>query len=241
MIPLIYISISILILIITYTYSSIRILWRKYLLYRQTRQSVKLFATASDDEDSNADVEEEVFLEDDTEEEDDDGENSEATLIESLPQNTKVKIVEEKQPHLLLWNGGEILLLAGELALSTFAIIKGEGWRSIEIAGHVQWVYLLLICLLRIMIGTQRTKRLWNHSMLIYLFNWPIAFFLLRTAIRKGDKERLGMEIANMCFVSGLCLLVLTTRPGNKPVKLVSTNGLEPTHVHLSFHMYADI
>src|SRR5947207_674227 len=37
--------------------------------------------------------------------------------------------------------------------------------------------------------------------------------------------------IANMCLVTGLCGLVLSSRAGNKPVKLVSTNGLEPSKV----------
>ena len=238
LIPLIYIGISLLVLIVTYTSISLRILWGKYLLYRQSRESVKLFVTEADDEDFNEE-DEEVFLGDD-EDSEDDGESSETTLIDNLPQNTKVEIVEEKQPHLRLWNGAEVLLLAGELALHTFAIIKGEGWRSMEIAGHLEWMYLLFICFLRMMIGSKRAKGLWTHSTLIYLFNWPIAFLLLRSAIQKGEKQRLGMEVTNMCFVSGLCVLVLTTRPGNKPVKLVSTNGLEPTHVPSQFYVHAE-
>jgi hypothetical protein len=114
--------------------------------------------------------------------------------------------------------------------LSIFSIIKGEGWRSIAVAGLGQWIYLLLVSLLRF-VGTKRTKSLWTHSMLIYFFSWPIAFMLLRSAIlHHGD---LGVGIANFCLLTGLYGLVLTSRAGNKPVKLGSTNGLEPSRVHL--------
>jgi hypothetical protein len=74
--------------------------------------------------------------------------------------------------------------------------------------------------------------------MLIYLFSWPIAFVSLRSAILKSDKIELGIQIANMCLVTGLCGVVLTSRAGIKPVKLVSTNGLEPTRVRLPQKMY---
>jgi hypothetical protein len=217
-IPLIYIGASICILLLTYTYSTLRSYYRNYKLRSNT---AKLLATTGEEYDS----EEEAIAEGDS-----DGDNSESTLIESLPQHTKISIIEDRPAYERVWVAAEIGLLAGEVALSIFSIIKGEGWRSIAVAGHIQWIYLLIIALLRFM-GTQRTRGLWSHSMLIYLFSWPIAFLLLRSAILGHRNLDLGVEIANICLITGLCGLVLTSRAGNKPVKLVSTNGLEPSKV----------
>lgn len=219
-IPLIYIGASLCILLLTYTYSSLRSYYRNYKLRSTT---AKLLATTDEEYDS----EEEAVVEEDS-----DGNNSESTLIDSLPQHTKISIVEDRPAYERVWVAAEIGLLTGEVVLSIFSIIKGDGGRSIAVAGHIQWIYLLIIALLRFM-GTQRTRSLWTHSMLIYLFSWPIAFLLLRSAIIGRQNLDLGVAIANVCLITGLCGLVLTSRAGNKPVKLVSTNGLEPSRVNL--------
>jgi hypothetical protein len=218
---LIYIGTSVVVLLFTYTYTSIRSYYR---LYNLRLNAPKPLVTTDDEFSDEEVVDEEVVDEDEGDHE------SEYTLTSSLPKDTKVSIIEDPPAHERLWVGAEITLLLAEIGLSIFSIIKGEGWRSITVAGLVQWVCLLLIGLLRFL-GTKRTKSLWMHSMLIYLFSWPIAFMLLRSAIlHHGD---FGVGIANFCLVTGLCGLVLTSRAGNKPVKLVSTNDLEPSRVHL--------
>ena len=219
MIPLAYIGISILILFLTYTYASLQSIYRNYKL---RSNAAKLLST-TDDEPFDSD--EEVFIDEDSE-----GHDSESTLIDSLPQNTKVSVIEDRPTFERIWVTAEILLLLGELALSIFSIIKGEGWRSIAVVGHVQWVYLLILALLRLS-GTKRTRTLWSHSVMIYILLWPIAFSLLRSAVLGGGNLDLGVQIANVVIVTGLCGLVLTSRAGNKAVKLVSTNGLTPTRV----------
>ena len=157
-IPLVYIGISILVMLLTYTYTSVRSIYRNYKLQSNT---AKLLAT-SDDGSFDSD---EVLTECNSE-----GDTSESTLIGSLPQDTKVCVIENTPSWERAWVAAEIALLAGQVALSIFSIIKGEGWRSIAIAGHVQWVYLLIIALLRLL-GTQRTRKLWSHSTFIYLFS----------------------------------------------------------------------
>jgi hypothetical protein len=219
-IPLTYVGISIFVLLLIYTYTSLRSIYRNYKLRSTT---AKLFATTDDEFDSDEDV----FIHEDSEEN-----NSESTLIGSLPHGTKVSIIEDKPIYERLWVFAELFLLSGEVGLSIFSLINGEGWRSIAVAGHVQWVYLFIIAMLRLL-GTQRTRRLWNHSMLIYLFSWPIAFILLRSSVLGHRKVDLRVQILNICLVTGLCGLVLTSRAGNKAVKLVSTNGFEPTRVCL--------
>lgn len=218
-IPLLYVAASVVVLLLMCTYNTLRSYYRDY---RLRSNAPRLLAT-TDDESVSSD--EEVIVEDDS-----DGDNSESTLIDSLPQNTKVEIIEDKPAYEKVWVAAEIILLVGQVALSIFSIIKGEGWRSIGVAGHIQWVYLLFIAMLRFM-GTKRTRNLWTHSMMIYLFSWPIAFLRLRSAVLSHQNLDLSVEIANMCLVTGLCGLVLSSRAGNKPVKLVSTNGLEPSKV----------
>ena len=221
-IPLVYVGISMLILLSTCTYTLLQSIYQTYGLLTNIARSL----ATSDDE--SLDTDEGVP----DSENDNDASNSESTLIESLPRDTKVLVIEDRPSYERIWVFAEISLLLGQVALSIFAIIEGEGWRIVVVAGHVQWVYLLIIALLRLM-GTHRTRRLWSHSTLIYLFSWPIAFLLLRSAILGQQKLDLGIQIANICLVTGLCALVLTSRAGNKAVKLVSTNGLEPTRVCL--------
>ena len=220
-IPLIFICVSVSLLLFAYSYSILRTLWRGYHRWRAAE-----YVPVEEEEDLDSD--DEVFVDDGGDERED--ADSEATLVNSLPQDTKVVITEDKPAFGWAWVGSEVGLLLGQVGLSIFSIVKGEGWRSIAAAGYIQWAYLLMIALLRF-IGTKRTKQLWTHSTIIYILYWPIAFLLLRSAILKGDKLGLGIQIANMCLVSGLCLLVLTSRAGNRPVRLVSTNGLEPTTV----------
>jgi hypothetical protein len=219
-IPLTYVAASVVVLLLTYSYTTLRSYYRDY---RIRSNAPRLLAT-TDNESISSD--EEVVVEDDS-----DGDNSESTLIGSLPQNTKVEIIEDKPAYERVWLAAEIILLLGQVALSIFSIIKGEGWRSIGVAGHVQWVYLLFIAMLRFM-GTKRTRSLWTHSMLIYLFSWPIAFLRLRSAVLGHENLDRSMEIVNISLVTGLCVLVLSSRAGNKAVKLVSTNGLEPSRVY---------
>jgi hypothetical protein len=219
-IPLVYVGISILILLLTYTYTSLRSIYRDY----KAQSNTAKFPATADDESFDSD--EEGLLD----ESDSEGENSESTLIDSLPKDTKVSVTEDISPYERVWVVAEVALLTGQVALSIFSIIKREEWRSIVIAGNLQWLYLLIIALLRLW-GMQRTRMLWNHSTLIYLCSWPIAFLMLRSAVLIRRKLDLGVQITNICLVTGLCALVLTTRVGNKAVKLVSTNSLEPTRV----------
>lgn len=223
-IPLIFVGISIVLLITTYSYSFLASAWRA----RRLRQEAKYVSVRAEED---LDSDEEVFAHD-GEGEESEG-DSEATLVNSLPHDTKVVIIDDSPAFERVYVAAEVTMLLGQVALSIFSIIKGEGWRSIAAVGYVEWVYLLMIALLRF-IGTKRTRQLWSHSTIIYMTTWPIAFFLLRSAILKGKKVDLDIQIANMCLVTGLCLLVLTSRAGNKPVRLVSTNGLEPTKVDSS-------
>jgi len=222
---LIFICVSVSLLLFAYSYSILRTLWQGY-----RRWKAADYVPVEEEEDLDSDGQ--VFVDDEGDESED--ADSEATLVSSLPQDTKVVITEDTPAFHRAWVAAEIGLLLGQLGLSIFSIVKGEGWRSIAAVGYTQWMYLLIIALLRF-IGTKRTKQLWTHSTIIYILYWPIAFLLLRSAVLKGDKLWLGIQIANMCLVSGLCLLVLTGRAGNTSVRLVSTNGLEPSTV--PFHV----
>jgi hypothetical protein len=221
--PLAYIGISILVLLLTYTYPLLR---RHFHNYKLRSNPPQLLST-TDDESSDS---EEVTEDTDSDTDGDASEATESTLVESLPHNTKVAVIYDKPRFSLIRIIGEIVLLLGEVALSIVTIIKSEGWRSIAVVGHIQWVYLLIIAGLRLL-GTKRTWSLWTHSTLIYMFSWPIAFILLRSAVMDHRYLDRDFQIANIAFISALCTITLTGRPGNKSVRLVSTNGHQPTTV----------
>lgn len=214
---------SMLVALSTYAYDALLSAYRNYKL---RSNSAKLVATTDDE---SLDSDEQVLIDDNAS----DYDSSELALIDSLPQNTKIAIVEDKPAYERIWTAAEIVLLLGQIALSIFSLVKGKEWQSIGAVGYVQWVYLLIIALLRIM-GTSRTRSLWTHSMLIYLFSWPIAFIMLRSSVIGRKDLDLRVQIANLCLLTGLCGLVLTSRTSNKSVKLVSTNGLEPFRVSQS-------
>jgi hypothetical protein len=215
--------VSIVVLLFTYACTTLRSL---YCHYKLRSNAPKHLATTDDE---SSDSNDQVFV-------DEEGHDSEGTLIDALPQDTKMSVIEDRPPYERAWVAAEVTLLVAQIVLSIFSIITGEGWRGIAVAGHVQWVYLIIVALLRFL-GTTRTKSLWTHSLLIYLFSWPIALLLLRSAILH-HANNLGMQIINFCLVTGLCALVLTSRAGNKPVKLVSTNGLVPTRVRCFLAMF---
>ena len=217
-----------LILLSTYTYTTLRTHYHNYNTHRNAPQ---LLCTT---EDEITDSEEEEAIEDIDSENDGDTsestESTESTLVESLRHNTKVTVIYDKPAFSLVRVIAEIVLLLAQVALSVVTIIKSEGWRSVAVVGHMQWVYLLIIAGLRLL-GTKRTKGLWTHSTVIYMFSWPIAFILLRSAVMEHRYLERDLQIANLALVTGLCTITTTSRPGNKSVRLISTNGHEPTRV----------
>ena len=75
------------------------------------------------------------------------------------------------------------------MALSIFSIIKGEGWRSIAIAGHLQWVYLLIIALLRLL-GTQRTTEVMESFDVDLFFFLAYCVFIVTIGCFKASEIR---------------------------------------------------
>jgi hypothetical protein len=222
-----YIGISFLVIFVTYTYPLLRRCYRNSRL--RSNPARLLAATDYDYSDSDEAV-------DDSESESD-GDDSEATgstLVESLPQDIKVSIIYDRPRFSHIRIIAEIVLLLGQVALSIVTVIKSEGWRNVAVIGHVEWIYLLIIAMLRLL-GTRRsTKVLWTHSTLIYMFTWPIAFILLRSAVVQDHRLEQNLQIANLVLISALCTITLTSRPGNKSARLVSTDGHEPTRVFYS-------
>ena len=206
-----------------YTYPFLR---RHYHNYKLKSKSAQLFATTDDEYSDSEEVIEDTVSESDG----DDSEATDSTLVDSLPQNTKITVIHDRPRVSHIRIVAEIALLLGQVALSIVTIIESEGWRSIAVVGHIQWIYLLIIAGLRLL-GTKSTKSLWKHSTLIYMFSWPIAFILLRSAIIEDHQLHRNLQIANLALISGLCAITLTSRPGNKTARLVSTNGHEPTRV----------
>jgi hypothetical protein len=216
-IPLASICISAFTLLITYCYPRVK----RYYHNRKRHFNAPLLLPSDDSSTSGYETL------DDTDTEDGDEDASKSGLIDLLPQHTKITVIYDKPAFWRLRVLAEIALLLGQIALTIFTLIK---CRSISVVGNIQWVYLLILALVRL----RRAKSpcgLWAHSCVIYIFSWPISLALLRSAII-GDSTLLRhIQIANFCLLTGLCAIFVTCRPGNTPVTLVSTDDHEPSRV----------
>jgi len=184
----------------------------------------KASSLVSDDATLTSDYE---SLGDSDEERESDGNLSESALVDSLPQNTKVIVTYDVPPFWRVRIVAELVFLLAQVGLGLFKFMT---WRSVFILGNLLWVYLLVLALVRLK-RERNPGGLWTHSALLYTFTWPVSLALLRSAIIGGNDFIRNIQIANFSFATALVLIVLTSRPGNKPVNLVSTNNLEPTRV----------
>lgn len=83
--------------------------------------------------------------------------------------------------------------------------------------------------------GSEDGPSLWDHTALLYLFNFFFTTVAFRTALIQptiGIYE--ALTIAQFALVSLLFTIVLSSRRGNKPVKLEVVDGLEPSQEPLA-------
>lgn len=83
--------------------------------------------------------------------------------------------------------------------------------------------------------GDYDIPSLWDHTSLLYLFNFVFATVTFRTALIQpaiGLYETL--TIVQFTLVSLLCTIAVSSRRGNKPVKLEVVDGLEPSQEPLA-------
>lgn len=83
--------------------------------------------------------------------------------------------------------------------------------------------------------GDYDLPSLWDHTSLLYLFNFIFATVAFRTALIQPAIGVYGaLTITQFALISLLCVIAVSSRRGNKPVKLEVVDGLEPSREPLA-------
>ncbi|ODQ52501.1 hypothetical protein SAICODRAFT_93382 [Saitoella complicata NRRL Y-17804] len=210
-IPLLLITCSLLLLILR----AVRTAWQSLSAHRYH----PLLSTAEDEEDYASESEDEF---DEVAPETD--EQIEAS--EDKPWGRQVTVVLE-----LLLALGLMGVHLAELILRTEGKWKKNGWKPI--GGLIAWSYVAVVVLTRLFApkwSRKQSPSLWYHTLLIYLLHLPIVFFEARSAVIHTISEtKFVLILHQFAMVTGLCVIALTQRIGNEPVKSYSGGDLEPS------------
>ncbi|KAI1767485.1 P-loop containing nucleoside triphosphate hydrolase protein [Hypoxylon sp. FL1150] len=105
------------------------------------------------------------------------------------------------------------------------------------VVGLVAWAYVLVLTTLRLFLGTTkwRVPHLWNHTAVIYGFQWLFTLVLFRSVlIRASSKLAQTLVIVEFCLTTLLFGIALNTRKGNKTVVMEWEGNIEPSHEPLA-------
>lgn len=136
-----------------------------------------------------------------------------------------------------LANAGLVILNAIALASGTYGAHGSRGYLA-AVAGLVTWVYALTLTSLRLFLGNSKRwhlPQLWNHTAVIYGTNWIFTIFVFRSVlINPSSKLTQTLIIVEFALVTLLFGLAITTRKGNKTVKMEWEDGIEPSREPLA-------
>lgn len=174
--------------------------------------------------------------------------------------STEVKVVRPRGEVILV--ALEELAILGVLGIFITGIVMrhGDVWNYAGmplVSGIVCWVnfphpgnvlkdvrlmewqaYILVLATVRLWYSGSKEYdllSLWDHTSLLYLLNFIFATVAFRTALihpKIGIQE--ALTITQFTLMSLLCVTTLSSRRGNKPVKLEVVDGLEPSREPLA-------
>ncbi|KAJ5146344.1 uncharacterized protein N7515_000908 [Penicillium bovifimosum] len=129
----------------------------------------------------------------------------------------------------------EITALIGQVAVYIL-ILSTQAWGRHgtlpAVAGLVSWGYILFLVLVRFLLSTldlSSAPRLWTHTAFLYGFQWLFNVMVFRSAVIHPLSQRaLILSSVQFTLSTGLLLIAVTTRRGNKPVLIEREDGLEP-------------
>ncbi|KAI1323641.1 hypothetical protein F5Y16DRAFT_332446 [Xylariaceae sp. FL0255] len=128
------------------------------------------------------------------------------------------------------------LVAAHVVALVTNAYAGTRGHIA-AIVGLCSWAYVLTLVSLRLFLGNTkwRIPRLWNHTAIIYGFQWLFTVILFRSVlVRASSHLTRVLVIIEFSLTTLLFGIALTTRKGNKMVILEWEDGIEPSREPLA-------
>ncbi|KIV99658.1 uncharacterized protein PV09_08713 [Verruconis gallopava] len=172
---------------------------------------------------------------------DDTDEDAEFEANGEMPTLTKSKthesIIDVNKPR------GELLLVAieeaavlGQVAAHLLVLMYGA-WgkrgRTAAIAELATWAYVAVLASLRLLFSSTSKlsfPRLWYHTAFIYCALWISSALVFRSAIiRPRSKLAHVLAIVDFSLTSLLAIIALTSRKGNKAVKLEYEGDLQPS------------
>ncbi|RDA90239.1 hypothetical protein CP533_6863 [Ophiocordyceps camponoti-saundersi (nom. inval.)] len=130
----------------------------------------------------------------------------------------------------------EELAIVGLIAVNTVALVTRAS-RFAAAAGLVTWLYVFTLASLRLFVAPRdrRLSGLWNHTAAIYGILWVLNLVIFRSAlIHPASTLVQVLDIVGFALVTILFTLALTTRKGNRTVKLLWEDGIEPSREPLA-------
>jgi hypothetical protein len=114
-------------------------------------------------------------------------------------------------------------------------MLKGAGWGSFRYIPQIAlWFYISVLTTLRIFLTKQtrfKFSRLWYHTAFIYCLLWPFAALVFRSQIiHPRNTVAWILAIVDFSLVTLLAIIALTSRKGNRDVKLEYEDNIEPSH-----------
>ncbi|KAF2434674.1 bile acid-transporting ATPase [Tothia fuscella] len=178
-------------------------------------------------------AEESRYRDEDTE---DEGEGDERPSLGLHPTKTHESMIEVNKPR------GELFLtmleeaaVLGEVGMH-LTILVANVWKHGHVAAIAQlatWSYVAALASMRLLLSASSRfsfPRLWYHTCFIYCALWVFTTLVFRSAlIHPRSKLSQNLTIADFALSSLLAVIALTSRKGNKAVKLEYEGGLEPS------------
>ncbi|KTW28893.1 hypothetical protein T552_01522 [Pneumocystis carinii B80] len=156
-------------------------------------------------------------------------------LDELNRQNLKeYKIKPSKQMSVIITEGIIVLFI-----ILLYYFFLDESKYPLFIINRIfTWVYVFILIAIRaasIDVESIPLSTLWYHTSLLYAFHLPLFYIDLRSMIIAHEATILIMlSSINMVLVFVLNAIVLLSRKGNRTVRLIALNGLNPSKEKLS-------
>lgn len=134
----------------------------------------------------------------------------------------------------------EVLANIGLVIISILSLVLPGGaphGYAAPIAEMIVWAYALCVASMRLFLGATkwRVPRLWNHSAIIYGFQWLFYLIVFRSVIIHPPTKTSQMLVMVSFFLATLLFgTTLTTRKGNKTIVMEWEDEIEPSREPLA-------
>ena len=150
---------------------------------------------------------------------------------------THESVIEVNRPRgeffLVVIEEAAVLAVLGVHVIGLLAASKGGEGIIASTSQVATWAYIAAIASTRLLLSSQsrlQFPKLWYHTAFIYCCLWCLSFLTFRSEIiHPRSKLSLNLTIADFSLITLLTVIALTSRKGNRPVKLEFEGDLEPS------------